>query len=118
MAKDMNRIAVPHNFKVHLHGSLSLAGFVVVHKLRKEKMRGDGDISFLNNFSAVSLGLFRVRFDISPIRRADINEFVHVKKLLSIFFREEQNKRDNDPLTIPLDKLCGFGQFLGNDFIL
>jgi hypothetical protein len=79
IAKDMNRIAVPHNFKVHLHGSLSLAGFVVVHKLRKEKMRGDGDIAFLNNFSAVSLGLIRVRPDISPIRRADINEFVHIK---------------------------------------
>jgi len=55
-------------------------------------MWSDGDISFLNNFSAVSLGLIRVRPDISPIRRADINEFVHIKKLLSIIFERSKTK--------------------------
>jgi hypothetical protein len=55
-------------------------------------MRGDGDIAFLNNFSAVSLGLFRVHPDISPIRGADINEFVHIKKLLSIIFERSKTK--------------------------
>jgi len=55
-------------------------------------MWSDGDISFLNNFSAVPLGLVRVCPGISPIRRADINEFVHIKKLLSIIFERSKTK--------------------------
>jgi len=81
-------------------------------------MGSEGDITFLDNFSAVSLGLFRVRPDISPIRGADINEFVHIKKLLSIIFERSKTKGIMILSLSPWTSYAVLGNFLGNDFIL
>ncbi len=81
-------------------------------------MWSDGDIAFCYSPPAVFPGIFSVCLDISPIGRADINELVHIKKLLSIILERSKTKGIMILSLSPWTSYAVLGNFLGNDFIL